>query len=215
MIAHRLLSIAFVLGLLAPHAAFALDWEVERNFRYFLYPSDLAAQRVARDLYVAEKGAAPTPEELEKLMNGAGFWSTRLGEAGDLRKRWPIDWPRDDNATPYQLVEQLRAREGRPPPVQEPELDRRGWASLLVRERAPSRPQEATLTGSTATCWNPVQRLHNGCAVWGNYVRAPGWVVRIFDPDAAAGQTCHWSFAGAVPADPSAPASSSPRRSAR
>jgi hypothetical protein len=52
MIAHRFLSAAFIVGLFAPHSAFALDWEIERNFRYFLYPSDMAAQRVARDLGV-------------------------------------------------------------------------------------------------------------------------------------------------------------------
>jgi hypothetical protein len=201
MIAHRFLLTSFFLGTFAPHSAFALDWEIERNFRYFLYPSDVAAQRVARDLYIAEKGANPTPEQLEKLMNGADFWTTKLGEAGEARKRWPIAWSRDDDATPYQLVGQLRAQEGRPAPVAEEELARRGWASLLVRERALSRPREATATGSTETCWNPVQRLHTGCAVWGDYVRAPGWVVRIFDPDATAGQSCQWSFAGAVPAD--------------
>jgi hypothetical protein len=141
MIAHRFLSAAFIVGLFAPHSAFALDWEIERNFRYFLYPSDMAAQRVARDLYIVQKGATPTPEQLENLMNGGGFWKTKLGVVGDLRKRWPIAWPRDDNATPYQLVEQLRMQEGRPPPVLEQELDRRGWASLLVRERssAPTR----------------------------------------------------------------------------
>jgi hypothetical protein len=48
MIAHRFLSAAFIVGLFAPHSAFAMDWEIERNFRYFLYPSDIAAQRVAR-----------------------------------------------------------------------------------------------------------------------------------------------------------------------
>ena len=171
MIAHRFLSAAFIVGLFAPHSAFALDWEIERNFRYFLYPSDMAAQRVARDLYIVQKGATPTPEQLENLMNGGGFWRTKLGVVGDLRKRWPIAWPRDDSATPYQLVEQLRMQEGRPPPASEQELDRRGWASLLVRERSLARPHEATLTGSTETCWNPVQRLHSGCAVWGDYVR--------------------------------------------
>jgi hypothetical protein len=201
MIAHRFLPIAFILCLVAPHRAFALDWEIERNFRYFLYPSDVAAQRVARDLYIAQKGATPTPEQLEQLMNGAGFWTMKLGQAGDLRKRWPIDWPRDDSATPYQLIAQMRAREGRPPLVPEQELDRRGWASLLVRERTPSHPRDATLMGSTETCWNPVQRLHSGCAVWGDYVRAPGWIVRIFDPEATAGQSCQWNFAGAVLAD--------------
>ena len=201
MIAHRFLSAAFIVGLFAPHSAFALDWEIERNFRYFLYPSDMAAQRVARDLYIVQKGATPTPEQLENLMNGGGFWRTKLGVVGDLRKRWPIGWPRDDSATPYQLVEQLRMQEGRPPPVLEQELDRRGWASLLVRERSSARPHEATLTGSTETCWNPVQRLHSGCAVWGDYVRPPGWIVRVFDPDAIAGQSCQWSLAGGVIAD--------------
>ncbi|HEX9170799.1 MAG TPA: hypothetical protein VF886_18035 [Roseiarcus sp.] len=190
----RFLWAAFLVGFLAPRAALALDWEIERNFRYFLYPSDVAAQRVARDIYAAEKGAPPTPEQLEGFMNGPAFWTTKLSEAGDNEKRWPIDWPRGADATPYDLVKQLRAQEGRPPPPAEAELDRRGWASLLVR----GRPDDPTLTGSTATCWNPVQRLHNGCAVWGDYVRAPGWIVRVFDPVAAAGQTCQWSFAGAV-----------------
>jgi hypothetical protein len=125
MIAHRFRPIAFILCLFASHRAFALDWEIERNFRYFLYPSDVAAQRVARDLYIAQKGATPTPEQLEELMNGSGFWTMKLGQAGDLRKRWPIDWPRDDSATPYQLIAQMRAREGRPPLVPEQELDPR------------------------------------------------------------------------------------------
>ena len=120
-----------------------------------LYPSDVAAQRVGRDLYIAEKGATPTPEQLEIFMNGAGFWTAKLGEAGDLRKRWPIDWTRDETATPFDLIGRLRREEGRPPPVGPNELDRRGWASLLVRER----PLKPTLTGSTDTCWNPAQRL--------------------------------------------------------
>jgi hypothetical protein len=187
--------------LFAPPSACALDWEIERNFRYFLYPSDVAAQRVGRDLYIAEKGATPTPEQLEIFMNGAGFWTAKLGEAGDLRKRWPIDWTRDNAATPFELIGRLRREEGRPPPVGPNELDRRGWASLLVRER----PLKPTLTGSTDTCWNPAQRLHNGCTVWGDYVRAPGWIVRVFDPDAAAGQSCQWSFADAVPANAADP----------
>ena len=75
--ASRWLSTAFVLAMFAPHPATALDWEIERNFRYFLYPSDVAMQRVARDLYVAEKGASPTPLQLEELMNGGGFWSAK------------------------------------------------------------------------------------------------------------------------------------------
>jgi hypothetical protein len=92
-------------------------------------------------------------------------------------------------------------QEGRPPPAFEQELDRRGWASLLVRERSSARPHEASLTGSTETCWNPVQRLHSGCAVWGDYVRPPGWIVRIFDPDATSGQSCQWSLVGGVIAE--------------
>ena len=55
MISHRVLPAAFIFGLFAPHSAFALDWEIERNFRYFLYPSDVATQRVVRDLYIAQK----------------------------------------------------------------------------------------------------------------------------------------------------------------
>jgi hypothetical protein len=78
MFAHRFLSAAFIVGLFAPHSALALDWEIERNFRYFLYPSDMAAQRVARDLYVVQKGATPTPEQLEHLMNGGGFGGRSL-----------------------------------------------------------------------------------------------------------------------------------------
>ena len=161
MIAHRFLSAAFIVGLFAPHSAFALDWEIERNFRYFLHPSDMAAQRVARDLYIVQKGAPPTTEQLENLMNGGGFWKTKLGEVGDLRKRWPTDWPRDDAATPYQIVEQLRTQEGRPPPASEQELDRRGWASLLVRERAPARPPEADDDVRTHSVWSSLEReLH-------------------------------------------------------
>ena len=102
MIAHRFLSAAFIVGLFAPHSAFALDWEIERNFRFFLYPSDVAAQRVARDLYIAQKGAPPTPEQLEKLMNGGGFLEdedlARLLRSCESAGR--PDWPRDDAATP-------------------------------------------------------------------------------------------------------------------
>ena len=131
MTTRRFLLASFILGFLAPRAALALDWEIERNFRYFLYPSDVAAQRVARDLYAAKNsGAAPTPEQLEHFINGPAFWTTKLSEAGDLAKSWPIEWPRAAAATPYDLVKQLRAEEGRPPPPLEPELDRRGWASL-------------------------------------------------------------------------------------
>ena len=49
MIARRVLSVAFIVSLFAPHSALALGWEIERNFRYFLYPSDMAEQRVTGD----------------------------------------------------------------------------------------------------------------------------------------------------------------------
>ena len=201
MSARRFLLAAFIVGLFAPHSAFALDWEIERNFRYFLYPSDMAAQRVARDLYVVQKGATPTPEQLENLINGGGFWKTRLGQVGDLRKRWPTDWPRDDAATLHQLVEQLRVQEGRLPPVAERELDRRGWASLLVRERSAARPHDATLTGSTETCWNPVQRLHGGCAVWGDYVRHLDGLSAYLIPMRQPGNRANGVLAGGVIAE--------------
>ena len=40
----RFLFTTIVLSLFLPKTALALDWEVERNFRYFLHPSDLAIQ---------------------------------------------------------------------------------------------------------------------------------------------------------------------------
>jgi len=200
MISRQLFSAAFALLLLGSHSAFALDWEIERNFRYFLYPSDVAAQRVARDIYLATHGgAAPTPEQSELQINGADFWTTKLAAAGDLRKRWPVGWPRDENATVYDLVKQLREAEGRSAPVGPEELSRRGWASLLARG-----PSQTERTGATDTCWNPVRRLHDHCRQWGEYVRPAGWIVRVFDPDASAGQTCQWTLDGAVFAEATA-----------
>ena len=146
-------------------------------------------------LPIGRRGSASRTRPLRR---GAGFianpaaaqeFDERIGLLDDkaqcsrqLRKRWPIDWPRDDELTPYELLQKLRAQEDRPPPVPTGELGRRGWASLLVRERSSSHPGDATLTGSTETCWNPAQRLHSGCAVWGDYVRAPGWIVPILIP---------------------------------
>ena len=98
MIKPRLQLAAFILGSLAPQAALALDWEIERNFRYFLYASDVAAQRVGHDLYTAENGAAPTPEQLEKFMNGAAFWTTKLSRGRRSREK---------------LADRLAARRGR------------------------------------------------------------------------------------------------------
>ena len=172
----------------------ALEWEIERNFRYFAYPSDIAAQRVARDLYLAKNGAAPTPEQSERQMNDAGFWSTEVAYAADLAKRWPIDWPRV--GTIYDLVKRLRQDERRVLPVGPEELARGGWASLIAPGPSPREP-----TGATDTCWDPAKRLHSHCPQWGDYVRPSGWVLRIFDPGAPAGRTCQWTLDGAVFAD--------------
>jgi hypothetical protein len=38
---------ALIASIVGP--AYALDWEIERNFRYFEYPSDVALHRVARE----------------------------------------------------------------------------------------------------------------------------------------------------------------------
>ena len=196
MLSPRSVVAALAAFFFASHSAFALDWEIERNFRYFLYPSDVAVQRVARDIYVAQHNAAPTPEQSELQVNGAGFWTTKLADAGDLSKRWPIDWPRD--GTIYDLVKRLRQDEGRPLTVGPQQLGRLGWAVLLAEGRDAARP-----VGFTATCWNPGPRMHTNCARWGDYVRPPGWIVRVFDPDAPAGQICQWAIGGAVVVDAS------------
>ena len=90
----RFASVLAVGLTLLSHSAFALEWEIERNFRYFLYPSDAAVQRVARDIYAAENGKPPTPEQSERQLNGEGVWTTPLAKAGALRDSWPVDWPR-------------------------------------------------------------------------------------------------------------------------
>jgi hypothetical protein len=181
-------------------AAFALEWEIERNFRYFLYPSDVAVQRVAHDLYAAQNGRAPSPEESELLINGEGFWTIPLARAGSSRERWPIDWQAADLVTIYDLVRHLRGEEERPLASGPEELSRLGWAVLLAEGRDGRRP-----TGFTATCWNPGQRLHSNCVRWGDYVRPPGWIVRVFDPQAGAGQRCAWTIDGGVVADAATP----------
>ena len=56
MIKPQLQLAAFILGSLAPQAALALDWEIERNFRYFLYRLRRGgAARGARPLYRRER----------------------------------------------------------------------------------------------------------------------------------------------------------------
>jgi hypothetical protein len=139
-------NVLALLVIFASWRAEALEWEIERNFRYFAFPFDVAVQQVARDLYVAKNVKAPTPEQSELQMNDAGFWSTELAGAGDLAKRWPADWPRV--GTLYDLVKRLRQGEGRVMSVSAGELARTGWASLLAPGPSPSQP-----AGATDTCW--------------------------------------------------------------
>ncbi len=158
-------AVALFLMVFGSGPASALEWEIERNFRYFAYPSDVAVQRVARDLYVAKNGAAPTPEQSERQMNDAGFWSTELAGAGDLAKRWPTDWPRA--GTIYDLVKRLvktRAASAGGPT----ELARCGWASLLAPGPSlASRPARQKRAGTRRSGYTATAR--NGattCARW-------------------------------------------------
>lgn len=185
------LVLACWLGALLPAAA--LDWEIERSFRYFVHPSDVAVQRLARDLLRLAGTADPSVEEIERSLNGGGFWSLPLPAADARPKPWPASWRDPALRTTRDLLVRLRGEEGRPgtaPPAAE--LDRLGWASLLVDPAS----------DATATCWNPVARMHTGCRDHGDYARPQGWIVRVFDPDAPAGETCSWS--GADPAGPAA-----------
>jgi hypothetical protein len=192
---------ALIASIVGP--AYALDWEIERNFRYFEYPSDVALHRVAREIYAAKhQGSEPTPAELEAFINDQDFWSLPLANAGDSRKAWPLSWPRDDTTTTLQLISTLRSEEGnwsgiprRSPPKNPEEMRRLGWASLL----APG-PNKKQYAGATDTCWDPLKHIHSNCSLWGDYVRPSGWVVRVFDSGAPA-TSCHWQASGAVFAD--------------
>jgi hypothetical protein len=186
MIHLRIAAIAaLIASIVGP--AYALDWEIERNFRYFEYPSDVALHRVARDIYATKHHrSVPTPAELEGFINDQDFWSRPLVDAGDSRKEWPLSWPRDDTTTTLQLISTLRSEEGnwsgiprRAPPKNFEEMRRLGWASLLAP--GPDRKQYA---GATDTCWDPLKHIHSNCSLWGDYVRPSGWVVRVFDPAA-------------------------------
>ena len=174
----------------------ALEWEVERNFRYFLYPSDVALQRIAADIFLATNGHAPTPEQLELFMNGKGFWGAKLDDAGPQRSSWPAAWRAPKLATVADLLHSLRAaegREGRPKSEDAPTIasaDREGWASLLGH-----RSGDPNGLGWTDTCWDPQTREHDGCLRYGDYVRPAGWIVRVYDPLAVGGD-CDWSVEG-------------------
>jgi hypothetical protein len=91
----------------------ALEWEVERNFRYFVYPSDVAIQRVAEDIFLGRRGRSASPEELELLLDGADFWSSSLLAAGSQRNRWPTDWQNSDLHDVADLIKHLRTEEHR------------------------------------------------------------------------------------------------------
>jgi hypothetical protein len=189
------LLVWFGLALSFASASFALDWEVERNFRYFLYPSDVAVQRVAYDLYFGIHGRDATPEQLELFLNGEGFWQTPLTAAGGRRNSWPLAWREPGAGTPRDLIERLRAAEGRGGVPGNDDIERLGWASLLAH----SGDRKRTM-GFTDTCWNPAERLHSNCKAYGDYVRPMGWIVRVYDASAPADAQCDWSAASGAPA---------------
>jgi hypothetical protein len=164
-----------------------LHWEIERNFRYFLFNSDVALQRVAFDLFAGEHGRWPDLGELERFLNDPGFWGKPLSSAVAARNTWPKAWGSPNLKTPYDLISDWRRREGRSDPPGQADLERLGWASLLV---APY--DKRTPTGSTDTCWDPVRRQHFACNAYGDYVRPSGWIVRVFDTSGPQGGRCTW-----------------------
>jgi hypothetical protein len=172
-----------LLGLIAASSivtsSAALEWSVERNFRYFVYPSDNAVQTIAADILYDQQGHLPNPEDLEHLLNGPDFWSTPLANAGDRRVSWPISWQNPQHKTVADLISALRAQEARAGAPSEIETSRLGWASLMAHGNNPGRTM-----GSTDTCWDPAVRLHTNCRQYGDYVRPLGWIVRIYDPQA-------------------------------
>lgn len=189
------LLVWFGLAFCFASAAFALDWEVERNFRFFLYPSDGGVQRLAYDLYFGLNGHSATPEQLELFLNGEKFWQTPLAAAGGRRNDWPLAWREHSADTARDLIGRLRAREGRGGVPSNGEIERLGWASLLAHAGDRKRSM-----GFTDTCWNPAERLHSNCKVYGDYARPVGWIVRVFDAGAPAGAQCDWSAKSGAPA---------------
>jgi hypothetical protein len=169
----------------------ALEWEVERNFRYFVYPSDVAIQRVAEDIFLGRRGRSASPEELELLLDGADFWSSSLLAAGSQRNRWPTDWQNSDLHDVADLIKHLRTEEHREVGQVINNADRLGWASLLGHRSDPNHP-----LGNTDTCWDPQVRMHSNCKQYGDYVRPAGWIVRIYDEGAPLEGPCAWKGDG-------------------
>lgn len=196
MLASRFLAGLVCLSALVGAPALAADqnWEIERNFRYFKYESDVALQRVGFDLARAALHHAPDVEEMEKFLNDPGFWArAKLSDADPAaRKAWPAKWRADPAASVYDLIAMLRHDEGVRAPMPRPDdLARRGWASLLARGTNKAHPD-----GWTDTCWDSSARLHVNCAALGDYVRPAGWIVRAYDTGAAEGEKCLWSAPG-------------------
>ncbi len=184
-----IVSICAAIGSVTSATA-APDWEVERNFRFFRYLSDVAVQRVAYDIAAARLRKTPQPEDVELVLNHPLYWSeTKLSEAGQARDLWPDAWKDPALVTPYDLLKRLRAREkGRNHLYTAEEVGRRGWGSLLVRSAT-----HATRHGGTDTCWDPDTRRHSGCDDLGDYARPAGWIVRIYDLSAPDAKDCGWS----------------------
>ena len=68
--------IGVVISIVGPAFCFAqtLDWEIERNFRYFRFNSDVVLHRVAAELFEAEEHHKANASELERYLNDPGFW---------------------------------------------------------------------------------------------------------------------------------------------
>jgi hypothetical protein len=169
----------------------ALEWEVERNFRYFVYPSDVAIQRVAADIFFGRHDRAATPEELELFLNGADFWSSPLQDAGARQNGWPSLWRNSNFHDVAELIEHLRAEEHRSGGPNFHDVARLGWASLLGHRSDAKHP-----LGNTDTCWDPQVRMHSNCKQYGDYVRPSGWIVRVYDEGAPLEGPCAWSADG-------------------
>jgi hypothetical protein len=185
--------LVLVVAAVAPAQADDRGWEIERNFRYFKYNSDVALQRIAFDLASAELKHAPSAEELELFLNDPGFWErAKLSDAdADARAAWPIAWRERDQGAVYDLIKQLRTEkeeQARPTMAGPEQLGRQGWASLLVRPSDKEHPE-----GWTDTCWDSYSRQHVNCAGKGDYVRPAGWIVRVYDNEAPSDKNCVWS----------------------
>ena len=177
-----ILAASAILGMPAAASADTLDWQVERSFRYFRYPSDEAVHRIAFDL-LKHDNVEPNPERIEKLLNGGDFWNKALPPAAERPAYWPADWK--SAATPRAIIAKMRAAEGRTDATGL--FESRGWASLLDTRLAASR---------IGTCWNSERRLHTNCREHGDYVRPEYWKIRVFAVGAPPAGKCQWTIDG-------------------